>query len=105
MQNSSKTNFEQFLEEEIAKRTFDKHVHQQTDFAQAAWSSANLAIRSLILVNGGAVVALLALMGSFQSSSLNRSVTEAMVLPLLLFSYWGGALNSQRLVGLFCEFP
>ena len=52
------------IEREYALRAHEENRQMRTDARKAAIDSANLAIRALLLVNGGAVVALLAFIGA-----------------------------------------
>lgn len=71
---------------EHAKRAHDLNRQTSADHTKAAIESANLAIRSLILVNGGAVVALLAFLGSLESGDSENAVkVDALIVPLLSF--------------------
>ena len=55
------------IEREHALRAHDRNKEMSTDLRKAATDSANIAIRAMILVNGGAVVALLAFIGSLEA--------------------------------------
>lgn len=76
----------QRLREEIAKRQYDLSAQERLAFSHAAWSSANLGIRSLILINGGAVVSLVTLMGALHSTGGRPNLIGDLVLPLYCFA-------------------
>lgn len=72
---------------EHAKRAHDLNRQMSADFIKAAVDSANLAIRSLTLINGGAVVALLAFIGALESGDAGDSVRlEELVDPIWWFA-------------------
>ncbi len=79
--------------EEHAKRAHDLNRQISNQCRSAAVESANVAIRSLILINGGAVVALLAFVGAIESSDLTNSIKiEELVAPIFSFAVGvGGA--------------
>ncbi|WP_152610530.1 hypothetical protein [Leisingera sp. ANG-DT] len=75
------------LNTEHAKRAHDVNRQTSADFGRAAIESANVAIRAFILVNGGAVVALLAFIGAIESSDAGSSASVGeLVRPLLAFA-------------------
>lgn len=76
----------QDLNLEHATRAHDLNRQTSANHTKAAIESANFAIRSLILVNGGAVVALLAFLGALESGdSGNALKVDALIVPLLSF--------------------
>lgn len=75
------------LNAEHAKRAHDLNRQSSADFTKAAIESANVAIRSLMLVNGGAVVALLAFLGALESGDAGNAVkADVLVAPILWFA-------------------
>jgi len=75
------------LNAEHAKRAHDLNRQTSAEFSKAALESANLAIRALTLVNGGAVVALLAFVGALEASETSNSAKiDGLVAPLLAFA-------------------
>jgi len=57
---------------EHAKRAHDQVLKAALDFRKSAIESANIAIRAMILINGGAVVALLAFVGALSSADNSK---------------------------------
>ncbi|SLN62182.1 hypothetical protein PEL8287_03385 [Roseovarius litorisediminis] len=75
------------LNMEHAKRAHDLNRQTSADFSRAAIESANLAIRSLILINGGAVIALLAFLGALEAGDVGNAVkSDALVAPIRWFA-------------------
>ncbi len=62
----------------------------QTDARRAAIESANVAIRAILLVNGGAVVALLALIGAMEASNSATVSLGPLVEPVWWFAIGTG---------------
>ncbi len=80
----------QRINREHALRAHDRNSEALQNFNKAAIESANIAIRSLLLVNGGASVALLAFVGAVESgnSEINSRV---LVEPIRWFAFGVGA--------------
>jgi protein-S-isoprenylcysteine O-methyltransferase Ste14 len=80
--------FEQ--DRQLAERYHDK----ETDFArgssQAAVENANIALRTLVLINGGAAVAVLAFLGGIDETKTSELLDD-LTLPVVWFA-WGVAL-------------
>ncbi|WJY20680.1 hypothetical protein QTA57_12680 [Fontisubflavum oceani] len=74
------------LERELALREHERNHQLATEFRKAALDSAAIAIRSLILVNGGAVVALLAFVGAIESQQSTEIQSSNMADPILSFA-------------------
>lgn len=60
---------------EHAIRAYDRNRQASDGYRKAALESANIAIRPMILVNGGAVVALLAFVSALASSGAGNAVS------------------------------
>lgn len=76
---------------EHALRAHDLNRNVNAEMRRAAVDSANVTIRSLILVNGGAVVALLAFVGALESGDINNAIKiEALVAPIRWFAFGVG---------------
>ncbi len=70
---------------EHALREHDRNIEQLRNFNTAAIDAANIAIRSLLLINGGASVALLAFVGAVESG--NRELnSEVLAEPIRQFA-------------------
>ncbi|MBO9400444.1 hypothetical protein [Shimia sp. R9_3] len=78
------------IELEHALRAHDRNDSMIADSRKAAIESANIAIRSILLVNGGAVVALLAFIGTIESGNSEAVNAIEFVAALRLFSYGVG---------------
>lgn len=79
------------LDQEHAKRAHDLNRQSSFEYQKAAVESANLAMRSLILVNGGAVIALLAFVGGIESGENSNTVASAkLVTPIFAFAIGTG---------------
>ncbi|UWR79550.1 hypothetical protein K4K97_13185 [Phaeobacter inhibens] len=77
---------------EYAKRAHDLNRQTSSEFSRAAIESANVTIRAFILVNGGAVVALLAFIGALEATEAGgEAKIDELILPLLLFSFGVGS--------------
>lgn len=75
------------LNTEIALRTHDLSRQEIAAFDKAAIEAANLTIRSLIVVNGAAVIALLAFIGAIETGSSSQSVNaDKLVAPMFSFA-------------------
>lgn len=75
------------VERELALRAHDRNSELTVEYQRAAIASANATIRSLILVNGGAVIALLAFVGALESGDGASSVSvETLVAPIRWFA-------------------
>lgn len=78
-------------EMEHAKRAHDLNRQMSNLCRSAAVDSANIAIRALLLINGGAVVALLAFVGAIASSDVGNAVKiEELVTPIFSFAFGVG---------------
>lgn len=73
---------------EHASKTHERNHQMHVDSRKAALDAANLAIRSIILVNGGAVVALLAFLSSLESNQADKFQMTSLVAPIEWFA-WG----------------
>ena len=71
---------------ELAKRTHQRNEQQTDFFNSAAIESGNIAVRSLFLINGGSVVALLAFLSGSNAQVLENSFADISE-SLLLFAY------------------
>jgi len=76
------------LNREMALRAHADHLAIYVDSRKAAIDSANAAIRAMILVNGGAVLALLAFLGALEDSNEGSVKIAALVDPIGWFA-WG----------------
>lgn len=76
----------------IAQRVHDRNFDAQQSASEAAINHANFALRTLVIINGGAAVALLAFIGSLVSNTDGQfsSKLSAISEPLVSFS-WGVA--------------
>lgn len=75
------------INQEHAKRAHDLNRQDSAEFRKAAVESANLAIRSMVLVNGGAVVALLAFVGAIASKDFGYvPKVDDLVTPIWWFA-------------------
>ena len=79
------------LNREMAIRQHDRTHEMYSDARKAAIDSAAIALRAMILVNGGAVVALLAFIGSLEASNGASVTISALVEPIEWFG-WGVGL-------------
>ena len=70
---------------ECAMRAHDVAIQRGVDARATAAESANIAIKSLTLINGGAVVALLAFVGALAT---NDSTQEVSIAALIVSIWW-----------------
>jgi len=78
-------------EMEHAKRAHDLNRQMSNLCRSAALDSANIAIKALLLINGGAVVALLAFVGAIESSDAGNTVQiDELVTPIFSFAFGVG---------------
>ena len=68
-----------------AERFHDRNFEEGQNAAQAAYTNATFAFRTLILINGGAAIAILAFVGSLISSDVNPDDLTALTAPLMWF--------------------
>jgi hypothetical protein len=79
------------------RRLAERHHDKETDFAsrsnQAAVENANIALRTLVLINGGAAVAVLAFLGGIVQTNTAELLDDLddLTLPVVWFA-WGVAL-------------
>ena len=78
------------LNRELALRAHEENRQMQTDARKAAIDSANVAIRALLLVNGGAVVALLAFIGAMEAGQSDAVSIDPLVKPVWFFAIGTG---------------
>ena len=78
------------LNRELALRAHEENRQMYTDARKAAIDSANVAIRALLLVNGGAVVALLAFIGAIEAGESAAVSLEPLVEPVWFFAIGTG---------------
>jgi hypothetical protein len=78
------------LNRELALRAHEENRQRQTDARKAAIDSANVAIRALLLVNGGAVVALLAFIGAMEAGESAAISLDSLVEPVWFFAIGTG---------------
>ena len=92
MQNENEqTKYYYEVNREHAMRAHDLNSRSSFEFTKAAIESANVAIRAMLLVNGGAVIALLAFVGSILSSDVSNIIRiEAMIPPIRIFAFGVG---------------
>ncbi len=75
------------VERDHAIRAHDRNKEEQNAFLKATLDTSVLAIRTLILVNGGAVIALLAFIGAVESSEGAKEFNSTyLVWPLSFFA-------------------
>ncbi len=76
-----------------AEREHDKVIDYTNRMNEAAINNANFALRTLVIINGGAAIAILAFLGSLVSANATEYVNKlpALVGPLMWF-VWGTAL-------------
>jgi cation transport ATPase len=79
------------------RRLAERHHDKETDFAsrsnQVAVENANIALRTLVLINGGAAVAVLAFLGGIVQTNTAELLDDLddLTLPVVWFA-WGVAL-------------
>ncbi len=79
------------IEREHALRAHEQNQAATAHYQRAAIESANVAIRSLILINGAAVIALLAFVGSLESGADAATINAAaLVAPISWFAFGVG---------------
>lgn len=78
---------------QIAERHHDREIEFARESNQAAIGNANIALRTLVLVNGGAAVAILAFLGGIVETDTNAFLedVEQATAPVVSFA-WGVAL-------------
>jgi len=75
-----------------ALRAHDRNATEQNDYLKAALDTSALAIRSLILVNGAAVISLLAFLGAVEASAGAAEFKSTyLVWPILWFALGVGS--------------
>jgi hypothetical protein len=79
----------------LAERAHDRSDAMLAERQKAAIESANAAIRALLLVNGGAVVALLAFLGTLESSDAEAISVERFVSALSFFLLMASDLRRE----------
>lgn len=91
---------EKLLQHE-AQRAHDYVRTMISDFNKAAVDGANIALKGLLVVNGGAVIALLGFLASLASSQGGLGLlVPAVAKPLVLFA-WGAALSVLASAGAY----
>lgn len=75
---------------DLAIRAHDRHDAMLAERQKVAVESANVAIRALLLINGGAVVALLAFLGALESGDAEAVSLNQFVSALRYFAYGVG---------------
>ena len=85
-----------------ARRVHDHFRQEKSDYLKAALDASALTIRSLILVNGAAVVSLLAFLGALQSSEGSPELIFSDLAISILFFAFG--VGTGVLTGVFSYF-
>lgn len=76
---------------EYALRAHDLNRQTSAELRKSAIDSANIAIKSLLLINGGAVIALLAFVGSIEASDAGANISaEPFVASIWWFAFGVG---------------
>jgi hypothetical protein len=85
--NPERSNYIEEMKRQHAIAAHERSYQSLTDARKAAIDAATTAIRSLILVNGGAVVALLAFTGAIETSENGGTVSlDALAAPIWWFA-------------------
>lgn len=94
----------QDIEREHAIRAHERNAETTADYLKAALDSSTVAIRSLILVNGAAVISLLAFLGAVESSDGAREFNSALLAgPIFWFALGVGLATATALLAyLIC---
>lgn len=102
------SNFEkQKWEEELKRRPAERQHDRMTEFEkqtnEAAISSGQLALRTAVLINGGAAVSVLAFLGSLAKDKLSDSTLSGVAGPLLWFASGVAVAAAGLGLALLCQ--
>ena len=78
------------MRHDLAVRAHDRNDVMLAERQKVAIESANVAIRAMLLINGGAVVALLAFLGTLESGNAEAVSLNKFVSALRYFAYGVG---------------